>query len=122
MKKDKIETTWAGIIEDKIIFTLDAYSGQVGLIGVWDVVNNKLIHLTNEEYIYKVALFDDKIMSIKRIGYWGHPVSYDLDEIELGIIDYEKSSRNLKKDIDIKDKRGRIKFEYEGKTIIFDGY
>lgn len=80
----------------------------------------KLIHLTEEPYVYKTMKVEDKLVSLKRVAYWGHPLSYDLDEIKFGIVDISKTSTNVKENIPFKPKKGKLTIDYNGKTLIYD--
>lgn len=53
LDKEDIEDMTARIYGDKILFNFTEYSGQYGVVGVWDTTKNKLIHISEGTYWIK---------------------------------------------------------------------
>lgn len=78
-----------------IVCAATAYKGQTGLVFVWDLVKNRIIHISDGEFAVRVLLIDDKVYSLHFVSYWGKNPEFKLNCMKLGNKDLQKTPDSI---------------------------
>lgn len=105
--KDGIEYYQMTIIEDNCVIILLSESFQWGYTLVWDYTKDKLVHMTTTPYVVSSTLFNEKVINMYLIQYWGHPADlwYSITPVQMIDSEYEpeKIPLNIQVDETISD-------------------
>lgn len=110
---EDIEDMTARIYGDKILFNFTGYSGQYGVLGVWDTTKNKLIHISEGAYGLRNLLTDNTVYQLVYISGWGIQPHASLYGIKLGILDQHKESDLLVDKLEIDFNPEKDKFDLQ---------
>lgn len=77
---------------NKIVFGFVSWaSGQGGIVFVWDIYHNKVIHVGENEFVVKLLLYGNRLFALSDVCYYGHRA-----ELMLSYADIIPNERELK--------------------------
>ena len=86
--------------EDYIIGTMTTASGQVGIIYVWNKLENKLAHISDGAFAVSAALADNSVYLLCAISSWGKKESFMVTKAPFGTMNPAEEGKNVAKDIE----------------------
>ena len=89
---ENIEEASATVCNDLIVGTITAFSGQTGLVYVWNPLTVQIEHVSEGSYAVRAMLVGDKLYSLLYISSWGKKPEFQLCRIEFGVKDPERES------------------------------
>ena len=66
-------------------------SGQGGIVFVWDIYHNKVIHVGENEFVVKLLLYGNRLFALHDVSYYGHRA-----ELKLSYADIIPNERELR--------------------------
>ena len=72
---------------DFCVINLLAERGQWGRTIVWDYVQDRIIHLASTPFARRSAIFNDQVVSLYLVEFWGHPASMEYSSAPLALVD-----------------------------------
>ena len=89
---ENIEEASATVCNGLIVGTITAFSGQTGLVYVWNPLTSQIEHVSEGSYAVRAMLVGDKLYSLLYISSWGKQPEFQLCRIEFGVKDPERES------------------------------
>lgn len=98
---DDIDDYYARYISGNLEIVLSGFDGQWGLICVWDINNNKFVHVSNGECCLRTLIKDNKVYSLCSVEAYGVEQHFELSSIDFGVIDSSLESDTIIDDLKI---------------------
>ena len=74
-----------------IVGTITAFKGQAGIVFVWDLDKNRIIHVSDGSYAVRVTLFNNIVYSLHFVSSWGKKAEFQLRCTDFGTKDPNKA-------------------------------
>ena len=91
LTKTNTEEVSVSVNKQMIVGTITAFSGQTGIVFVWDLLKNRIIHVSNGAYAVRSILFNNKVYSLHFVSSWGKKPEFQLHSMDFGTKDPNKA-------------------------------
>lgn len=88
---DELEGGKAKIVDNFIIGTETAFSGQTGIVYIWDITEDKLVHISGSNFVLDATILNNEVYSLGLFHDSMHSSSFVLNKSKFGTMNATES-------------------------------